>query len=388
MSLFVKIPAPLIDFINQHENDINIVIGENGSGKSTLLYEIAQRYLASGFGVIAIANTIHDKFRGRHKGLSTLKISEGKSIVKKTLIRCMADVSQRNPNRMSFIGNAMRYVGFSPYIGFNLNGLKYNAEKLVYNEDKAKEPLTNYQISEIIYCIENYRRQFQHSQKHPRIYFDSYRNSSDNEAYLINIFRYERILIKKKIISGIELFLYKGHNEVPVLNASSGELTQITSMLYIASMISNRCVILIDEPENSLHPKWQVEYVTRINELFYLYQPKVVIATHSPLIITGADQLSKSIRVFKGSQGEFSEKTNETENVEEIYQDYFDVTTPQNRFLSELIVKKMNDLAEHQISLQQFESEIKELQYNSYDENQKKVLDGIIEMGQQIAKVK
>ncbi|MFN8283997.1 MAG: AAA family ATPase [Chitinophagales bacterium] len=56
-----NIPEELLNPSNTDE-DINIIIGENGSGKSTLLNELAKYYLGGSANVIAIANTIYDKF--------------------------------------------------------------------------------------------------------------------------------------------------------------------------------------------------------------------------------------------------------------------------------------------------------------------------------------
>jgi ABC-type cobalamin/Fe3+-siderophores transport system ATPase subunit len=108
-----NIPSALLDQ-TRTEEDISILIGENGSGKSTLLNELAQRYMASQyFKVIAIANTIHDKFRDKEGRLNSLKVSEGKGIVKKTLVRCLAIAAQDEMKRFTSMGLTLRYVGFN-----------------------------------------------------------------------------------------------------------------------------------------------------------------------------------------------------------------------------------------------------------------------------------
>lgn len=151
-------------------------------------------------------------------------------------------------------------------------------------------------------------------------------------------------------------------------------------------MISRNSVILIDEPENSLHPKWQIDYVKKLYELFYYYQPKVIVATHSPLILNGAEISAKKINVFKGSKGKFELHQNTTTNVEEIYQDFFDITTPENRYISEAIVEKMNLLSEKEIDEKQFEEFIQEIKDKSYDDKQKVALDGVLELGKEVVK--
>lgn len=379
-----NIPSALLDQ-TQNEEDISVLIGENGSGKSTLLNELAQRYMDSQyFKVIAIANTIHDKFRNREGRLNSLKVSEGKSIVKKTLVRCLAIAAQDEMKRFNSMGLTLRYVGFNSDVGFKIRGLKFGFEEIIDNVEEIRSALTPLEFDQLRFSLFDYKKQNQYSDQEVRLSFGNYSYNENKDAYMVNLFKYEGLLRKYKILTGFDLFLYKNNKRIPVLNASSGELTLITSLLYITSVINRESIILIDEPENSLHPKWQKDYVKQINELFYLYQPKIIIATHSPLIINGAEQLTRPVKVYKGVNGEFTEKINDTENVEEIYQDFFDVTTPQNRFLSELVVRKMNELAEHKITQDVFEDSINDLKETSYDDKQKNVLEGIIAMGKKI----
>ncbi|WP_343306723.1 AAA family ATPase [Chitinophaga niabensis] len=375
-----QIPNELL-IKKRSEDDIAILIGENGSGKSTMLNDIAKKYIDSYTQVIAIANTIHDKFKVKNKRFFSLKASEGKSIIRKALIQCLAMVARDDMKRLNSIGNTLSYIGYWKLLGFKLRGLKYNAIDII-----AQSDLSPQSKEEITYCLENYRRQFQYKYSTAKITVDNRSFQAIKDSYLLTLFKYESELRKHKVISYVDFFLYRERETIPLNGASSGELTLISTLLFITSIISYDSVILIDEPENSLHPKWQIEYVKNMSELFYLYQPKIIIATHSPLIINGADLLSKAIQIFKGVKGEFKLQENETNNVEEIYQDYFDVTTPENRYLSELVIHKMNDLADGGITLIEFEKTINELNSNSYDDKQKEVLHDIIEMGRRIKK--
>lgn len=59
-------------------------------------------------------------------------------------------------------------------------------------------------------------------------------------------------------------------------------------MMGIASSISDGSLICIDEPEISLHPKWQLEYIDLLQNTFSDYKGcHFLIATHSPQIVSG-----------------------------------------------------------------------------------------------------
>jgi predicted ATPase len=88
-------------------------------------------------------------------------------------------------------------------------------------------------------------------------------------------------------VSDIKLFK-KDYGEMSLRRASSGEQCSIIIMLGIAANIENNSIILIDEPEVSLHPKWQEDFMPTLMNTFSIYTGcQFIIATHSPQIVSG-----------------------------------------------------------------------------------------------------
>src|SRR5690606_34355461 len=75
---------------------------------------------------------------------------------------------------------------------------------------------------------------------------------------------------------------------IPLTDASSGELSLISSLIFIAALPRTTRYLLIDEPENSLHPRWQREYVDLLSAAIGYSQLGVAIATHAPILVIGA----------------------------------------------------------------------------------------------------
>lgn len=65
----------------------------------------------------------------------------------------------------------------------------------------------------------------------------------------------------------------------------SGEQNEIIMLYYMIFVLQDNSVLLIDEPEISLHVAWQVDYIKEIEKIAQLKNVQVVIATHSPQII-------------------------------------------------------------------------------------------------------
>ena len=90
------------------------------------------------------------------------------------------------------------------------------------------------------------------------------------------------------------IFFLKNKKKISIDNLSSGEKQIIfrgTQLLKNNNVINNG-IILIDEPELSLHPKWQLKILNYYRNLFSIPKGKqtaqIIIATHSNFIIKSA----------------------------------------------------------------------------------------------------
>ena len=79
----------------------------------------------------------------------------------------------------------------------------------------------------------------------------------------------------------------KSYGPMSLKRASSGEQCLLVMLLGIAGHITDGSIILIDEPEISLHPRWQEEFIIKLTKAFLTYSGcQFIIATHSPQIIS------------------------------------------------------------------------------------------------------
>ncbi|MCU7239986.1 AAA family ATPase [Pseudomonas peradeniyensis] len=95
------------------------------------------------------------------------------------------------------------------------------------------------------------------------------------------------VLLDVGLIRLMDLVLMKkGFGQLSLRKASSGEQCLLVLILGIAGHICEHSLILIDEPEISLHPRWQEEFMELLTASFSGYWGcQFVIATHSPQII-------------------------------------------------------------------------------------------------------
>jgi len=97
-------------------------------------------------------------------------------------------------------------------------------------------------------------------------------------------------------------FKNKYSEKIKINDLSTGEQELITKAfsLYLSDLKDS--VILIDEPETSLHPNWQNRILKIYEDFAKENNNQVIIATHSPHIIASAKKESLRLLVKKGDK--------------------------------------------------------------------------------------
>jgi len=84
-------------------------------------------------------------------------------------------------------------------------------------------------------------------------------------------------------------------------NLSSGEFNYFSNVVSLAASIDKNSLVLIDEPETSFHPAWQMKYVNHLKEMLAEYNSShFVIATHSHFIVSDLENKSSEVVKISG----------------------------------------------------------------------------------------
>jgi predicted ATP-binding protein involved in virulence len=139
---------------------------------------------------------------------------------------------------------------------------------------------------------------------------------------------------------------------------SSGEQVLIRLFSIFANIFDTQkrenIIFIYDEPENSLHPRWQKEFMSIFNNvaenIYKIRNSHFIFATHSPLIIQHAG-LNKAknvsvIKLFKDNgitRGEIIEDIY-SYNIEELLLDEFSISYRTDHSLENAFSKVKNTL--------------------------------------------
>jgi len=130
----IQIPPELL-IGGYYDDDVNIIVGENGSGKSMLLNSVSEFFTDRNQNVIAIANTIYDKFKISSKKLNILRASNGKNAASRILMKAFTTLANENLRQLFTIATTLEYIGFEPIIGIRIAGVDVDFREKVIQSD-------------------------------------------------------------------------------------------------------------------------------------------------------------------------------------------------------------------------------------------------------------
>jgi len=238
------IPLPLV-----------VIAGKNGTGKTTILKYLSDYNMQKG-DYIEIFQT------RKPQGLEEWEFKESQNIIIDT------------------------FKLYESFAGINI-------KKTEYREHIEYLPVTVGNIGNVEEKIVNYY--ITNAEE-----LDSFKESLKNiQKYINNIFKNLELNFNVSKIDYKEKKVFlknKNNKEFSIEELSTGEKTLVSKVLYLYFNEIKNKIILIDEPELSLHPSWQNKILKQYESFAIENNCQVIIATHSPNII--ANTAHKYIKIL------------------------------------------------------------------------------------------
>lgn len=180
----------------------------------------------------------------------------------------------------------------------------------------------------------------------------------DNSLYSENIHEYYLINILRKIgiISTLRVQVYKkGGHSFNFREASSGEANILTTLISLVPLLKDNSLVLIDEPEISLHPLWQSKYIDLLNKILENVSGcHIIIASHSPFLASDLKPSNSSVVSLKNKKGIIYanglEKPTYGWSAEDILLNVFEMETTRNFDLYQSVSKALLLLSDNKRS--------------------------------------
>ncbi|RAS38026.1 ArgK protein [Paraburkholderia bryophila] len=356
-----------------------VLIGENGVGKSTLLAQFAERLVEQGRGaqVIAISNTPHDKFSRGDRAVHYLGQRDGNRYASEAIKESLRSPRNEIATRVRKLAEVLELMGYERVIGLALEN--FNPHVTFDSND------SHVVASSVTRKVASTVRDKLVGTTTPVVWLnlDNHEESRTGASFAPSLLSNEETLVAIGVCSGIRIILRKpissaalDKREVDLQAASSGEISYLSTMAWASSKVSEHCVLLIDEPENSLHPKWQVRYIQCLQALFRYERPLVVIASHSPLLLAGEESGAFDILPYKIEEGRMAYAiTTIDSGLEGVSWAAFGTLPSNNQYLSGLLIDLINQYCRDEISFDQALLTMDNLIGGCVGQDQREVID-------------
>ncbi|WP_299343957.1 ATP-binding protein [uncultured Pseudoxanthomonas sp.] len=364
---------------------LTILTGENGAGKSRALRFLAEFYGGRRRKVLAISNSSFGRFNRKGDYVRAINFGRPGASPEKILKSTISAAYEKDELQLRSLSRILRYCGYSPEVGFRVNLSERKRPSTLKDEIEAaaaKRGRNSDELISIIYLVTSNEM----GGEILWLDFDGFSLESFVRNSIPRILFWERELRSLGYISSIRLFLRSSTSEIALSQASSGELSLITSMALIATTHEEETVLPIDEPENSLHPAWQKEFLSTLLAAIGYKRTTLIIATHSPLIVMGgedvrmqAEVLVMSAMIESDGQVDVAEK-----GLEGVMAEVFHTFTSKNHYLSRYLVSLLDYLEGGRLSKAELETIIVKLKEMGLDEKQQAAVRLVQDMANSI----
>lgn len=362
------IPTDRFVYQNSNPTDFYQYLGARSTSSTTSTKSSVRRTIKHIFN----AANVSKEFRGNLKELLTfLEFEENFKVEYKTKI-----------NKL-FFSKELTAVNFKQYFE------NWWDEKFEYTSRKKENPL---------WSIPYYNQNFKDNSplieeivaflnKLPNIekLFHSKKKSSSKiisiDLFDSDISDYDLTMISHlenlDIINLEGIRIQKSKSSLSINDISSGEYHLLNSLIGMFANITKDSLILIDEPEISLHPNWQMRYITFLKKVFVNFSScHFILSTHSHFLVSDLEGKSSSVTALNRDS-----KTNELSakilqgadtfgwSAEDVLFRVFSVKSARNHYFEMAVADLLNLLAIKSKDFKKINEILEELKAISISEN-------------------
>lgn len=326
------------------ENVFSLIVGQNATGKSRLLRKIVSHFIFANQGskrdryihnnptarwndysflspreevvvgrfsdskpskVIAVSTGRHDRFPSPSSKDSRESIIDYSYIAPSdngnisSLTQSLIAITnglEIHPWKFESLAGIFEYLGFEPILDFKISldpkvKQSLSARKYAERGDGYHNP-NNARSAKTTAEVERLTQEF-----YSLLEYIDHQKSFNYEIHLKYGLKHNFLslgeiagALRSGVIRVTDLTLNArgDRSRLKLSQASSGQQCMLVMILGIAGSIEDNALICIDEPEISLHPKWQSDIIGQLQQAFVEYTGcHFIIATHSPQIVSG-----------------------------------------------------------------------------------------------------
>lgn len=234
-------------------------------------------------------------------------------------------------------------------------------------KDREYDKLSNIEKNEVTTQIYNFYKTKTDSRKNQHYYEIDFDDKSVAGGSIQEL-RYIYKLKQYDLISATNVTFHKQGNDISSDDMSSGEFAMLSTVLSISAAANNpHTLVLLDEPELSLHPNWQMTLIDNLDRALANRVCHLLIATHSHMLVSDLPMKRSAVtQIEKDGRGNLYATTIPDStygwSAEEVLLKVFKTATDRNRYFGERIGNLLEKMGNNSIAPEDVADELKELQ--------------------------
>lgn len=307
------------------------------------------------------------KYVGAHVNGNMISSS---AIAFRLLFALKENMDDRQRHNLSSI---LDFIGYDHTITLNYsivlkskkNGSVYDHVLQHVQKDKEYSKLTSEQRSNKVRELYDFYKNKEFAKQPTCNYdIDIDQNSlaaNDDLNYIYKLKQYD-------LVQAASVVFYKNGKQIASEEMSSGEFAMLSMVLSISTAASDlHTLILIDEPELSLHPNWQMTIIDNLDRALKNQVCHLLIATHSHMLVSDLPMNRSSVSQWeKDKDGNLIANRIEENtygwSAEEVLLKVFKTATDRNRYFGERIAKLLEQMGNDTITKEAVADELDDLQ--------------------------
>ncbi len=187
------------------------------------------------------------------------------------------------------------------------------------------------------------------------------KESFDELQYIYKLKQYD-------LVNSANVIFHKQECNITSEDMSSGEFAILSTVLSISAAADNpHTLVLLDEPELSLHPNWQMTLIDNLDRALANQVCHMIIATHSHMLVSDLPVKRSFVTQLEKDEKGNMNATAISEctygwSAEEVLLKVFKTATDRNRYFGERIGRLLEKMGNNSIQPKEVTDELKELQ--------------------------
>lgn len=162
------------------------------------------------------------------------------------------------------------------------------------------------------------------------------------------LYSYLHLLNSSGFLGNIQVFFTKDSKSISNFHLSEGEQQLLTIFAIKEVLVQTNSLVILDEPDTFLHPKWQERFITELEEdlqfnrsedLPFHNEPNFFITTHSLNLLNNSSTDNTSVTILKNGKVLTSVNNFYGRTIRSINYDLMGVTERPSE-----VIKKINEL--------------------------------------------